>query len=313
MRLLKDLVSAWSRFFFDPVSTLPLGIFRFVFGLNALVLYSLRLKDWRFYFTNEGFVQAKDASTVLPEFFRSPLVWVPQTEGLTLALQIVFIVVLACLCAGIFGRVVAIASLILHIVFMQRNYGIVNGADIVNTFLFFSLALSENDRNFSVRSLLGWVKKPMCDLSQMLTTVGVRFVQIQICIIYAYSGLDKMKGPTWWDGTAIWAVLGNRQLMMFDSTWLKQIPLLIVFATFSTLFFEIYFPVLVWGNKTRRWILLFGVALHTGIALSVNLFFFSVVMMSTYFVFIPPESLEEAFRKLKVPSRWIGAWRVETQ
>ena len=85
---------------------------------------------------------------------------------------------------------------------------------------------------------------------------------------------------------------------------------MIVVATFTTLLFEIYFPVLVWLNGTRRWLLLFGVALHAGIAASVGLIFFSVAMVSTYFVFIPPESLEEAFRKLKIPARWIGSWRV---
>lgn len=311
MTLLKDLLKAWDKFFFDPVSTLPLGLFRFLFGLNALIMYSIRIKDWRFYFTDEGFVQAKDAATTLPEFFQSPLAWVPQNEALTLGLHIVFLIALLFLCVGLFGRVAAIVAMWLHVVFMQRNYGIVYGADIISAFLFFTLALTDNDRSFSLRALLGRAKKPTGTLNQMLTTVGVRFLQIQICVVYGYTGLEKMKGPSWWDGTAVWAVLGNRQLMMFDTSWLREIPLIIVFATFTTLLFEIYFPVLVWLDKTRRWLLLFGVALHAGIAVSVGLVFFSVAMVSTYFIYIPPESLEEVLRRLRVPSRFVGAWRVE--
>lgn len=309
MKALKDLVLAWSKFFFDPISTLPLGAFRFLFGLNALVMYSIRLKDWRFYFTNEGFVQAQDATTTLPEFFHSPFAWVPESDALTLGLHIVFLVAILLLCVGVLGRISAIIGLVLHVIFMQRNYGIVYGADIISSFLFFSLALSDNDRSFSLRSLFGWAKKPMGDLNQMMTTIGVRLLQIQICVVYGYTGLEKMKGPSWWDGTAVWAVLGNRQLMMFDSSWLREIPLVIVVATFSTLLFEVYFPVLVWLKVTRRWLLLFGVALHAGIAVSVGLVFFSVAMVSTYFVYIPPESLEEVFRKLRVPAKWVGAWR----
>lgn len=311
MKAVKDMMSAWSRFFFDPISTLPLGAFRFLFGLNALVMYSIRQKDWRFYFTNEGFVQAQDATTTLPEFFHSPLAWVPQSDGLTLALHIVFLVATFFLCVGLFGRIAAFVGMVLHVVFMQRNYGIVYGADIISAFLFFYLALTDNDRSFSLRALLGWVRKPMGDLNQMLTTVGVRLLQIQICIVYGYTGLEKMKGPSWWDGTAVWAVLGNRQLMMFDSSWLREIPLVIVVATFTTLLFEIYFPVLVWLKSTRRWLLLFGIALHAGIAVSVGLVFFSVAMVSTYFVYIPAESLEEVFRKLRVPARWLGPWRAQ--
>jgi Vitamin K-dependent gamma-carboxylase len=309
MKFLKDFWAAWTKFFFDPISTLPLGAFRFLFGLNAFVMYSIRLKDWRFYFTNEGFVQAKDAATTLPEFFQSPLAWVPTNDSLTLTLHIVFVLTCFLLWIGLFGRIAAVVGMVLHVVFMQRNYGIVYGADIISAFLFFSLALSDNDRSFSVRAWLGRSRKPMGEINQMLTTIGVRLLQIQICIVYGYTGFEKLKGPSWWDGTAVWAVLGNRQLMMFDTSWLKEVPLVIVFATFSTLFFEIYFPALVWLKATRRWLLLFGVALHMGIALSVGLVFFSVAMMSTYFVYIPPESLEEAFRKLKLPARWLGPWQ----
>lgn len=300
------MIRAWNKFFFDPISTLPLGMFRFVFALNALVMYSIRLADWRHYYTDAGFVKASEVANQLPDFFRSPIPWVPQTDSLTLTLHIVFIVALLLLCVGVLGRVMAIVAMALHIVFMQRNFGVVYGADIVSSFLFFSLALSDNDRSFSLRAWLGFAQKPMSEFNQMLTTIGVRLLQIQICIVYAYTGLEKLKGPSWWEGTAVWAVLGNQQLMMFDTSWLRDFPMIIVFATFFTLFFEIYFAALVWIPATRRWILLAGVALHAGIAATVGLIFFSMAMMSTYFVYIPAESLREVALKLRISPRWLG-------
>ncbi|RYZ64298.1 MAG: hypothetical protein EOP05_22265 [Proteobacteria bacterium] len=143
-------------------------------------------------------------------------------------------------------------------------------------------------------------------LSQLASSASVRLLQIQLCLIYAYTGLEKMKGPTWWDGTAVWTVLGNRQLFSFDISWVRNAPLLIALMTFGTVFFEIYFAALVWIPKVRKWILSLGVMMHTGIALSMGLFYFSLGMISTYFVFLKPAFLEMVFGKMKISKAWLG-------
>jgi hypothetical protein len=92
--------------------------------------------------------------------------------------------------------------------------------------------------------------------------------------------------------------------MMFDSSWIKHFPLLIAGATFSTVLFEVYFPVLVWFKPLRKWVLAVGCALHAGIGLSVGLVFFSFAMVSTYVVFLEPEWLKEKARRLGVSERF---------
>jgi hypothetical protein len=296
---------AWSRFFFSPLDPLPLGVFRFVFGLNAFIMYSVRFLDWKFYYTDVGMVSSAWATEIVPEFFHPAFTWYPSTPLAAVVMHSGFLLSIAFLCVGFFGRWAALSAYILHLAFIQRNYSIIYGADLVNTFFFFSLALSDNDRAFSLRKWLGWVDQSSSQLSAKLSTVAVRLLQIQMCVIYAYTGLEKMKGKEWWDGTAVWAVVGNTQLMMFDSSWLKHFPLLIAGATFSTLIFEIYFPVLVWPKATRKWTLVFGVMLHTMIGLTVGLVFFSVAMISTYFVFLHADTLKKALIRIGFSPRWI--------
>jgi hypothetical protein len=121
----------------------------------------------------------------------------------------------------------------------------------------------------------------------------VRLMQIQLCVIYVYTGMEKLKGHPWWKGSAVWGVLGNHQMMLFDLSFLQQWPLIIAAMTHLTLIFEIYFAVLVWIRPLRNYVLLFGLAFHAMIGFSMGLFFFSAGMMSAYVLFADPNWLRQ--------------------
>jgi hypothetical protein len=119
-----------------------------------------------------------------------------------------------------------------------------------------------------------------------LASVALRLTQIQLCIIYLFAGTEKLKGPLWWRGEAIWGVLSNAQTTTFDFGFMANLPLVITFATYATLVWEIYFPVLVWSRRARYPWLLGGVLLHASIGLMMNLPFFASVMVAAYSVFL---------------------------
>jgi len=300
MHFIRAFIKGWDQFFFAPVSMIPAAVFRVVFSATLLAMYSFRFADWRFYFTDAGFLKSGEALEVLPEALRPAIAWYPTGEMSVWFLHLVFLFALLGLILGVFGRLAALVSFILHLAFMQRNFAIVYGADIVASFFLFALIFMDNSRHLSVLNLLRKTKeRAPSAVNEIFSTVGVRLAQIQLCIIYGYTGLEKLKGPSWWDGTAVWAVLGNQQIMMFDATWLKSFPLLIAFMTHSTVLWEVYFPALVWIRPIRKWVLLFGIFLHGMIAVSVGLVFFSAIMVSVYFLFVSPHWLENKFHSLK--------------
>ncbi len=296
---MRVLVERWNQFFFAPVPLLPAALFRIFLSVTMLIMYSIRFVDWRFYFTDHGFVRGVDAADVLPEFFRPSFSWYPVSEGAVVGCQILFLVAIFLLMLGVGARLMALVAFVLHLAFMQRNFSIVYGADIVVTFLLFSLIFINSGRRLSVLSRSRTLGRVPSEIDEIVSTMGVRLLQIQMCIIYGYTGLEKLKGPSWWDGTAVWAVLGNQQIAMFDATWLRHAPILIMAMTFVTVLWEIYFPVLIWLKPFRRWVLLLGLLLHIGIAATVGLVFFSLVMVSTYFVFMDPWWLELRVSRVK--------------
>jgi hypothetical protein len=307
-KFLRGLWDGWDRFFFAPVGALPAGVFRFLFALNTLVMYSIRFKSWRFYFTDDGFLPLKGVYDILPEFYRPGFSWYPTTDAAALAMNIGLLACLILLLVGALPRLAALVGFILHVALIQRNYSVAYGADFITTFMFFSLIFIRSDRRFS---LAAWwrartgrsLRDDAGSIPQMLSSAAIRVMQIQLCLIYAYTGLEKMKGPSWWDGSAIWAVVGNQQIMFIDSSWIAKVPLLLAAMTFLTLLFEIYFAALVW-TPLRKWIILLGIFMHTGIALSIGLFYFSFGMMCVYVLFADPAWLDRALSRL--PQLWLG-------
>ena len=115
---------------------------------------------------------------------------------------------------------------------------------------------------------------------------------MQICTIYMYTGFEKLKGNTWWDGTALWTVFANPQFSQFDFKFLSHVPLFFVLSTFLSVLFEIYFAPMMLHKTYRKYWLLAGVIFHISIGILLGLMAFSLVMLSTYVLFIDREQVQ---------------------
>jgi hypothetical protein len=118
-----------------------------------------------------------------------------------------------------------------------------------------------------------------------------------MCVIYIYTGMEKLKGASWWDGTALWSVFANPQMVIVDLTWLRHFSFLIAAATFLTVLFEVYFPVLVWNPKLRKKLLCVGLLFHSGIGLVMALWGFALVMVAPYVLFLSENDLKRLVLK----------------
>jgi hypothetical protein len=79
---------------------------------------------------------------------------------------------------------------------------------------------------------------------------------------------------------------------VLDLTWVSNWPLIVSIMVFMTLFFEIYFPILIWNERTRKYWITFGVALHTGIAITMGIWSFGGIMVSAYVLFLNKSSFD---------------------
>ena len=73
----------------------------------------------------------------------------------------------------------------------------------------------------------------------------VRLIQLQVAIVYLSTGLTKLYGVKWQNGTALAYTLQLDSFSRHDWQTLVKIPLLINLMTYGTLLFEVSFFFLV--------------------------------------------------------------------
>lgn len=296
--LISKMVSAWNKFWFAPIDLFPAAIFRICFSVVIFLMYSLRQINILDFYSDRSVVPLARAMELLPEIYRPVFFWFPSSNLGIVALHLFYLLVIVLIGVGFYSRLFSFVGLVLQILFLYRNFSVAYGADMITCFWLFYLCFIESDRELSLRKKLRLPRLlPVID-NFSLSTVGVRLIQIQLCVIYGFTGMEKLKGPSWWEGTAIWQVMGNLQLSTMDLSFLQNFPLLVVVLTYSTMLFEVYFPAMVWFPKIRPYWLFIGVMFHVGIALSMGLIFFSGVMIAAYVVFLNGDWLRA---KLNLP------------
>jgi hypothetical protein len=288
-RLTKSAYTGWCHFFFEANSIHSLRLFRVLLGLLLFFAYVVRAVDNDFYYGANGVIDLQKMIETFPMKYRwSLLIWFPG-KAMLWGSTIAFLVSLLTMAFGFFPRISAAIAMFFHISFMHRNMGIVYGLDMIAVFFLFYLSFAKTDS--APRNPDSW--------SSLLTSVSLRLIQIQVCIIYAYSGWEKLKGVTWWKGEAIWTVFANAQIARWHMNWVSHFPLVISIATYATLIFEIYFPALIWSRKLRLWVLLVGVGLHLGIGIVVFIPFFAALMVVSYASFLTDDEAAFILRRIK--------------
>lgn len=119
-------------------------------------------------------------------------------------------------------------------------------------------------------------------------------VKFQICVVYFFSGLWKIDGELWKNGTALYYVLNTEDFDVYRiSSILNGFPLLYKGLTYFTVFFEIAFPIFIWFNRFKLPLMVLGVLLHIGIFILMRIDSFSVTMLLCYVVLLSNQELAD--------------------
>lgn len=195
---------------------------------------------------------------------------------------------------GFLTRIASIAMWALLSSFFLRNWMMLNAADVLLRSATFYVAIAPSGAAWSIdnliRSRIGW--KP----TGWVRPWSLRLIQIQLCIVYFFTGIEKLaplqkwlNGEThsdWLSGQAVARSLHHVHLARFE--WPSHIPWQVLAPmTWLTIAWEILFVVLICFRRTRYATLAFGVLLHAGIMLLMEVTHFSVTITAFYFAFVP--------------------------
>lgn len=294
----RSVQTAWEKFWFDSRSNDALTVlaaFRVAFCGVMFFCYFARAFDVDFFYTGQGILPLWYKESI--DFFRyHPTFLTNEMSPLLVhGIHTLFLGFLLAQMLGFYTRFAANGTYLLHLAFFNRNMPVMFGVDMIGTYYFLYLCLANTNARYSIDSWRGRGAREQSGLSH----IALRLMQLQVCVVYAYSGLEKMKGTSWWSGAAIWDTLSIGNMQRFDLSFVVHVPVLLAAMAYVVLLFEIYFPVLIWQKRFRLPLLAFGTFLHIGIYIFINLPTFGFMMMALYLLFLKKEEVEAGVRGLR--------------
>lgn len=121
----------------------------------------------------------------------------------------------------------------------------------------------------------------------------IRLMQIQLCIIYLFSGLGKALGVDWYSGNAIWLIFNQYMgdgllniVTQYTPKWLYKI------FSIGVLTLELIYPFFIFNKKTKYVMITLIILLHIGICILINLYTFGIVMIIFNLIAFYPKDVE---------------------
>lgn len=288
-------VQAWQ----PDVSPEQAAVFRILAAAAFLALWLVRLNFLPEMYFDSGILPHENLHLLYP--IRPPYYFFPIQDWAVRAFYAAGVAsTLGLLLFG--GRLLAAATLFFHYCFSVRNIMLLTEFEYILCCWLIALCFIDSSKAYSAKT---WLLRSRRSLGELdwLSKYGVRLVQLQICIMYYYSGIDKLREKPWWTLSAFSSGWDSPQYAYFNpygaGQLLRHIPLLPSLLVLTVLLFEIYFPMGVWFKKSRLIFLWLGVFVHLVIASILEMFFVNIAMLSAYVLFLKPDE----FSKLK---SWLG-------
>lgn len=281
-QLLSRLARAVDGFWFTPASARPLAALRV--GLaSTLIVQALSLRTEALeLLAHDGIVRG-DLSDVFGSMLGAPrIAWLterllPLGVSEAACIQAVCGVYLAGLCllaVGLFSRVAAVVAWLLHWTLMNTAPAALYGVDLYADIFLFYLMWVPAGHAFSLDVVLGRASSRPSSGARL----GLRVLQLHLCLSYLASGIAKAAGVQWWNGELLFRALSLPGYQQFDMSWIAYHPWISLVGGWATLLLELGYCVFIWPRRTRRLWIAGVVALHLGIAVFLGLHLFGATM-----------------------------------
>jgi Vitamin K-dependent gamma-carboxylase len=208
-----------------------------------------------------------------------------QRDEVLLAIAFgIWIVSTAFLLFGCFTRVAAVATWLVSMSFANSNPYLDNAGDTIRLILLFYLMFCPSGAALSIDALFARRKGPV-----YVYPWPICLIIVQMIFLYFMNGLYKVFGPGWWAGNSLYYVLGDVALSRFSRVQLPISFEITRMLTWTTLAWEVSFPLLVLFKWSRRFALILGVMFHVGIGVTMELGGFVPYALCLYLPLFPWE------------------------
>lgn len=284
-----------------PRAVLALAVVRVVVGVLALVFY---LKDYfrrHLLFGVDGVYGIAAVEEITRDLGTFNLYLLFPNE---VAFEIIYhlaILVAVAVVFGLGGRFSIAAHYALLWSTFNLNPSLLDGGDNLQMVVVPALILTQCSTRLAFHA--GGRPRQVGVIGSVLNNTGLLIIAGQVCIVYLMSGLYKVQGRMWQDGTALYYILRVPEFYFPGVTEiLFALDWALVLAAYGTVLASIAFPFLVLFKKGRLPAVLIMTVFHFSIAIFMGLTSFALVMIACDLLFVN-RHVESLGRRLR--SWWL--------
>lgn len=280
-------VDRWST---RPVSVLGASATRCLLGFVGFMYYASQYTDRQYLFGPDGVLPHRDFTEQVAGTFNL-YTWSDSSSWAEVVFHAGALTALGVM-LGIGGRFgLAMHWALLWSVY-QRQPALLDGGDNLAYVVVPMLLLTRCYDRFSlsvglVDRLKGRLPGAVRAVSAPLHNLGVLAVAAQISLVYVVSGLYKVMGDVWQDGTALFYIMRVPEFelpgvssIVYGNDWL------VFLGTYATVLFMVYFPLGVLVPALRPWTAVMSIGFHISIAVFMGLTGFALTMVACDLVFL---------------------------
>lgn len=274
--------------------TRALDLVRVGLGLTLFVSYASLVGHIDAFYTEDGWLPLATTPSIHTEPTTLSVLFIATTPGAAWVLWGLTLAAAVAYTLGWRSNVAKFVLLIGHYSFTRRAPAIAYGVDdlcsnllLLQCIVPMGHALALDARRRAPLLLAAW--------RHTARSMALRLTQVQMAIIMAFAGLEKLQGEDWWEGMGVWFAMTDWEFNFFPLEPFAASPYLLNVLGFGSVLFELAYPALIWHRRSRGPILLLAIGLHVGVAAVMGLWLFSAAMLVSHMAFAPASWL-----------RWFG-------
>ena len=318
--LVRDAIAGWNHFWFTPADPINVAVIRIITGLILLHTHLTTLPDLLDFIGPHAWIDsqalAELRSTPVGMENPGPDAWPGGEQSIWFYIQdprwiwawhALFLMAVVCFTLGLFSRTASMIVWAGHLSYMQRGIVIAYGMDSVLVMLTLYLMFAPTGAELSLDRWWRRWRTPAASAGHdeaqksVAANVVLRLLQLHLCLIYLFSGLSKLAGGAWWNGTAVYAALMIPEATLFDMAWMARRDWLWLWlsnaGSFATLALELGFPIFVWHRRLRPLMLAGAMAMQVGLGILLSLGAFQAAMFAALCAFFPAQALRVVSRR----------------
>ena len=295
-----SLVAKWERYWFEEVPSEAFALTRIAIGAAGLIsLIGFLPVD--LFWPLDGLASVPGTAGI-----RSYLL---ESGWSGLAGWVAFLTLfgsLVCMTAGLFTGPAVMACFIGSVLQPRWNSVPLSAAHGLLMSMLFCLVwadcgrLSVDERRRRLRSSTATTPEPQPVTPSHQPIWPLRLMRAQVATLYAASGLYKLLGASWRDGSATYH--STHQNVYGRIFYLHPVPpdfeWVFTLMTYGTLLWELSFPLMLLNRMTRRIALATGVMIHLGIWVTMEVGPFSPMILAAYVAFLDPHKAPQVVARL---------------